>query len=144
MTKFLLIPVLAALAALSAQAKPAAHTAPDFSGTYDCKGKDEHDGNYKGALVLKLIPEKSFGQYGAYTLTSDVAGLGTYAGYVATQGTHMSMYFGLKEPNSKDYGTGVATFSKGKGKGGKWTFHLFYFEPEYNGGNFGLEDCVRR
>ncbi|MGC4061344.1 MAG: hypothetical protein QM749_11075 [Aquabacterium sp.] len=143
MLKFL-IPIVAAMAALSApaaQARPA-FTGTDFSGVYDCKGNDEHDGEYKGAVTLKLVPERSLGDYGAYTLSSDVPGLGTYAGYAAVQGTHLSMYFGLTAPDSKDYGTGIASFAKGKG--GKWTFHLYYFEPAYNGGNYGLEDCVRR
>jgi hypothetical protein len=139
-----LIPTAAMLAALSVQAAQTrpAFTGPDFSGVYDCKGNDEHDGAYQGALTLKLVPAQSFGEYGAYTLTSEVAGLGTYSGYAAVQGKHMSMYFGLADPKPKDYGTGVASFAKGKS--GKWTFHLYYFEPEYRGGNYGLEDCVRR
>jgi hypothetical protein len=141
MLKFL-IPIATALVALTAQAKPA-FTGTDFSGIYDCKGNDEHDGEYKGAVTLKLVPERSFGDYSAYTLSSEVPGLGTYAGYAAVQGTHLSMYFGLTAPDSKDFGTGIASFAK-KGKGGKWAFHLYYFEPEYNGGNYGLEDCVRR
>lgn len=138
-----LIAITAAAVALSAQAKPS-FTGQDFSGIYDCKGRDEHDGEFKGAVTLKLVPERSLGDYGAYTLSSDVPGLGTYAGYAAVQGTHLSMYFGLTQPDSKDFGTGIASFTKGKGKAGKWSFHLYYFEPEYNGGNYGLEDCVRR
>jgi hypothetical protein len=31
-----------------------------------------------------------------------------------------------------------------KGKGGKWTFHKYYYEPEFKGGNFGVEDCTHR
>jgi hypothetical protein len=127
--------------ALSAQAKPA-FTGHDFSGVYNCNGKDEHDGDCQGAVTLKLVPAQSFGEYSAYTLSSDVPGLGTYAGYAAVQGTHMSFYFGLSQPASKDYGTAIASFAKSKR--GKWSFHLYYFEPEYNGGNFGLEDCVQR
>jgi len=137
----LLIAAVAVATALTAQAKPA-FTGTDFSGIYDCKGNDEHDGEYKGAVTLKLVPERSFGDYSAYTLSSDVPGLGTYAGYAAVQGMHLSMYFGLTQPDSKDYGTGIATFAQGKG--GKWAFHLYYFEPTYNGGNYGLEDCTRR
>lgn len=138
-----LTPLFAATAAmaLQVQAKPA-FTGTDFSGIYDCKGNDEHDGEYKGAVTLKLVPERSFGDYSAYTLSSDVPGLGTYVGYAAVQGKHLSMYFGLNKPESKDFGTGIASFAKGKG--GKWGFHLYYFEPEYNGGNYGLEDCTRR
>jgi hypothetical protein len=29
-------------------------------------------------------------------------------------------------------------------KGGRWSFRLCCFEPEYMGGNHGLEGCVRR
>ena len=140
MLKFL-VSIVVVMASMSAQAKPA-FTGPDFSGIYDCKGHDEHDGEFKGAVTLKLVPSQSFGDHGAYTLSSEVPGLGTYAGYAAVQGQHMSMYFGLTAPKSKDYGTGIASFSKSKG--GQWSFHLYYFEPEYNNGNFGIEDCVRQ
>jgi hypothetical protein len=136
---FLAIATLAI--ALPAQAKPA-FTGHDFSGVYNCHGKDEHDGDYKGAVTLTLVPTQSFGEYAAYTLSSDVPGLGTYTGYAAVHGMHMSFYFGLSQPASKDYGTAIASFAKSQR--GKWSFHLYYFEPEYNGGNFGLEDCVQR
>lgn len=127
-----------------AQAKPA-FTGTDFSGVYDCKGNDAHDGDYQGAVTLKLVPAQSFADHGAYTLTSEVPGLGIYTGYAAVMGKHMSFYFGLSEAGSKDYGTAIASFAKTKhGKKGKWSFHLYYYEPEYNGGNVGLEDCVRR
>ncbi len=132
---------LALCAAASVQARPA-FTGTDFSGVYDCKGHDGHDGDYAGVVTLKLVPAQSFGTYGAYTLSSEVPGLGAYAGYAAVQGRHLSMYFGLTDPASKDFGTGIATLARAKG--GKWSFHLYYFEPEYQGGNQGLEDCVRR
>lgn len=135
------IPLLGLLMAMPGYALPA-FTGTDFSGIYDCTGNDEHDGKYQSAVTLKIVPSKSFDKYGAYTLSSEVPGLGTYEGYAAIQGTHMSMYFGLKEPKSQDYGTGIASFSKAKN--GKWSFHLYYFEPTYNKGNYGLEDCLHR
>lgn len=54
-------------AAIAGPAKPA-FTGTDFSGVYDCKGNDAHDGDYQGA----------------YTLTSEVPGLGTYTGSPAS------------------------------------------------------------
>jgi hypothetical protein len=130
--------------AIGAQAKQP-FTGTDFSGVYDCKGHDAHDGAYQGAVTLKLVPAQSFADHGAYTLTSEVPGLGTYTGYAAVMGKHMSFYFGLSEAGSKDYGTAIATFAKTRpGKKGQWSFHLYYHEPEYHGGNVGLEDCVRR
>ncbi len=130
--------------AIAAPAKPA-FTGTDFSGVYDCKGNDAHDGDYQGAVTLKLVPAQSFADHGAYTLTSEVPGLGTYTGYAAVMGKHMSFHFGLSEAGSKDYGTAIASFARTRpGKKGKWSFHLYYYEPEYNGGNVGLEDCVRR
>jgi hypothetical protein len=143
MLKFLM-PCVTALAAVSAQAAPAkpAFKGTDYSGIYDCQGTDEHDGAYKSAVTLKLVPAQSFGEYGAYLLTSEAPGLGTYTGYAAVQGRHMSFYFGLTEPGSKDYGTAIASFAKNKH--GKWSFHLYYFEPTYNNGNYGLEDCAGR
>jgi hypothetical protein len=131
-------------AAIAAPAKPA-FTGTDFSGVYDCKGNDAHDGDYQGAVTLKLVSAQSFADHGAYTLTSEVPGLGTYTGYAAVMGKHMSFYFGLSDAGSKDYGTAIASFAKTRqGKKSKWSFHLYYYEPEYNGGNVGLEDCVRR
>lgn len=126
---------------MPAQARPA-FTGLDASGVYACTGDDEHDGKYKSTVTLKLVPEQSFGNYSAYTLTSEAAGLGTYLGYVAVQGKQLSMYFGLTDASAKDYGTGVGSLVKGKG--GKLSFHLYYYEPEYQGGNHGLEDCIRQ
>jgi hypothetical protein len=137
----LIASLMAAAAAVSAQAKPA-FTGIDASGVYACAGDDEHDGQYKSTVTLKRVPEQSFGQYSAYTLTSEAPGLGTYLGYVAVQGRQLSMYFGLTDASAKDFGTGVASLVKGQG--GKLSFHLYYYEPEYKGGNHGLEDCVRQ
>jgi hypothetical protein len=54
----------------------------------------------------------------------------------------MAIHFANTDPKEADYGTGLATFSKNKA--GKWTFHKWYYEPAYKGGNFGTEDCVQR
>jgi len=70
-------------AAIAAPAKPA-FTGTAFSGVYDCKGNDAHDGDYQGAVTLKLVPAQSFADHGAYTLTSEVPGLATYTGSPAS------------------------------------------------------------
>ena len=48
----------------------------------------------------------------------------------------------LQDPSSRDYGTGIATVKKDKN--GKLGFRKYYYEPEFKGGNYGTEDCVRR
>jgi hypothetical protein len=52
------------------------------------------------------------------------------------------MYFALTDPSTKDFGTVIAQFNRNKQ--GKPAFYKFYFEPEFKGGNTGLEDCIRR
>jgi hypothetical protein len=51
------------------------------------------------------VSAQSFADQGAYTLTSEVPGLGAYTGYAAVLGMHMTFCFGLFEAGSKDYGT---------------------------------------
>jgi hypothetical protein len=127
-----------------AQAKPAkpAFTGSDFSGVYDCIGIDDHEGEYKGTVTLQLVRAQSFGTYGAYNFKLEVPGYGVYPGHAAAHGREMAIHFALTDPEMKDYGTGIASFVKGKG--GKWTFHKYYYEPEFKGGNFGVEDCKHR
>ena len=36
------------------------------------------------------------------------------------------------------------SFENAKNKQGKLAFHKFYYEPEFKGGNNGVEDCVKR
>jgi hypothetical protein len=132
---------IAALTAAFANAKPA-FSGTDFSGVYDCAGDDDHEGKYTGTVTLELVPAQSFGEYGAYQFKLEVPGYGTYPGQAAARGRQMAIHFALTDQSTKDYGTGIASFAKGKG--GKWSFHKFYYEPEFKGGNFGVEDCVRR
>ncbi|HJV01327.1 MAG TPA: hypothetical protein VJ752_12310 [Burkholderiaceae bacterium] len=54
----------------------------------------------------------------------------------------MAIHFALTDQSTKDYGTAIATFAESRD--GKWSFHKFYYEPEFKGGNFGVEDCERR
>lgn len=131
------------LVASGAQAKPL-----DFSGKYDCTGDDAHEGKYSGVVTMQIKPEHSKADYASYDFQLEVPGYGFYTGHAAANGAHVAMHFALPKENgqyggkSKDYGTGIAKMRKNKQ--GKWTFHKFYFEPEFKGGNTGLEDCTQR
>lgn len=137
-----LIWIIAALTVTGyAQAKPA-FTGQDYSGVYDCTGDDAKEGKYKGTVTLTLKPEQSTGQYGAYYFKLEAQGFGVYRGEAAADGDKMAIHFALNQPNTNDVGTGIATFTK-NGQG-KHTFHKFYYESAYKGGNYGFEDCVQR
>ena len=143
--KSMLLGFLLMTAALSAHAektlpKPA-QPYTDFSGVYTCTGDDAHEGKYSGTVTMKLKPEHSKGSYASYDFKLEVPGYGTYLGHAAANGNVAAMHFALTDQTSKDYGTGIAQFKMDKQ--GKLHFHKFYFEPEFKGGNTGLEDCVR-
>ena len=134
--------IIAALTATNhAQAKPV-FTGQDLSGVYDCTGEDAHEGKYKGTVTMTLKPEQSTGNYGAYLFKLEAQGFGVYLGEAAADGDKVAIHFALNQPNSKDAGTGIATFKKTAQ--GKQSFHKFYYEREYKGGNYGFEDCVQR
>jgi hypothetical protein len=124
-----------------AQAKPS-FTGQDFSGVYDCTGEDAHEGHYKGTVTLTLKPEQSTAYYGAYFFKLEAQGFGVYPGEAAADGDKMAIHFALNQPDTKDAGTGIASFKKNAQ--GKYTFHKFYYESGYKGGNHGFEDCVQR
>lgn len=129
-----------ALIACSAYAQ-APYTGPDFSGVYSCTGNDSHEGLYTGKVTLELVRVQSTGEYGAYNFKLEVPNYGAYPGEAAAHGMQMAIHFANTDPKTQDFGTGIARFSK---KGGKWTFHKYYYEPEFKGGNFGTEDCVHQ
>lgn len=128
-------------AAGSVMAKPA-FTGQDYSGVYDCTGDDSHEGKYTGKVTLKLNAAQSMGEYGAYDFRLEVPGFGTYPGEAVAQGDRLVMHFALTDPKTRDFGTGIATVKKNKQ--GKLGFHKYYYEPEFKGGNYGTEDCVRK
>lgn len=131
---------IALLLPLLAQASP--FTGTDVSGVYDCKGMDSHEGPYDGVVTITLNPSQSTGEYGSYAFKLEVPGYGVYLGHAATRGKHAAMHFALTDPATHDFGTGIAEFSTNSE--GKLTFHKFYYEPEFKGGNYGTEDCVQR
>lgn len=126
----------------AAPMSPVPFKGADYSGIYKCTGKDSHEGPYTGIVTLKLVHSQSHGEYGAYRFTLDVPDYGAYPGHAAAQGRKMAITFANTDPATKDYGTGIATFSKNKK--GKWVFTKYYYEPEFKGGNFGTETCVQR
>ena len=133
--------LLAAFVSMPALAK-APFSGPDFSGTYECKGDDSKEGAYTGTVSLHLVKQQSFARYGAYDFQLDVPGSGRYVGQAAANDQVMGVHFALTDQTTKDYGTGVARFSKNSS--GKWQFTKFYYEPEFKGGSFGTETCVQK
>lgn len=137
---FLLMTTLLGAHAEKTLPKPA-QPYTDFSGVYTCTGDDAYEGKYSGTVTMKLKPEHSKGPYASYDFKLEVPGYGTYLGHAAANGNVAAMHFALTDQTTKDYGTGIAQFKMDKQ--GKLHFHKFYFEPEFKGGNTGLEDCVR-
>jgi hypothetical protein len=130
------------LVATQADAASPAFTGPDFSGSYQCQGQDDHEGPYTGNVTLTLQKAHSRGVQAAYDFVLDVPGYGRYPGHAAAEGRHMAIHFALTDPSTQDYGTGIATFSKNKA--GKWTFQKYYYEPAFKGGNACTETCTQR
>ena len=117
-------------------------TYQDYSGVYACTGDDAHEGKYTGTVTMTLKPVHSHDSYASYDFKLEVPEYGTYLGHAAANGRHVAMHFALENQSTKDYGTGIAKmFRNAKGQ---WAFHKFYFEPEFKGGNTGLEDCVKQ
>lgn len=133
---FLVLPAFA----FSSESAP--FNGPDYSGTYDCMGQDSHDGPYTGTAEFALIKAQSTGKYGAYSFKLQVPGYGTYPGHAAAKANTVAIYFALTDQSTKDYGAGLATFSIAKS--GKWQFEKYYYEPEFKGGNWGIERCMQR
>lgn len=139
MNRFALLVALA-LPLTSSAGEPFSGT--DYSGTYDCTGIDSKEGNYTGTVTLRLNPEQSSGAYGAYDFKLEVPDYGTYPGQAVSLGKTLAIHFALTDTKSKDYGTGIATVTRTRQ--GKLKFHKFYYEPEFKGGNNGIEDCVQK
>lgn len=125
---------------ISMSAYAGKNTYQDFSGVYDCTGDDAHEGAYKGVVTMKLKSQHSHDSYASYDFKLDVPEYGTYLGHAAANGKHIAMHFALTNTATKDYGTGIAEMRKNAK--GQWSFHKFYFEPEFKGGNTGVENCT--
>ena len=133
---------LSCLLVLSPAAVALPASTPDYSGVYDCKGLDAHEGIYAGTVTLTRVPAQSAGGHGAYDFKLEVPGYGIYPGEAVAHGTQMAIHFALTDPSTKDFGTGIAAFKKNRQ--GRWTFEKYYYEPQFKGGNHGTESCVQR
>ena len=100
-------------ASLISNAQPV-FSGEDLSGVYQCDGQDHLEGLYKGKVTIKLVADKSSGEYGAYQFKLEVPGFGEYPGHAAAQGKKMAIYFANTDLATKDFGTGIANFSKKK------------------------------
>lgn len=120
----------------------AASATPDFSGVYTCTGQDAHEGPYEAQAELRRVPEHSVGRDVAYRFELKVPGFGTYPGHAVARGLTAAIYFALTDPTPRDFGTGLARFSRDAK--GHWQFDKFYYEPEFKGGNHGNEHCVQQ
>ena len=136
------IALVLTLCALSAVAEAQPFSGQDYSGVYACTGDDAHEGKYTGTVTLSIKLEHSHGSYASYDFKLEVPGFGSYPGYAAGNSNQLAMHFALTDQTTKDYGVGVAKFKKNRQ--GKWSFHKFYFEPEFKGGNTGIEDCIKQ
>jgi hypothetical protein len=139
-----LVLILAMLTSFNALARKEVHAKSyqDYSGVYTCTGDDAHEGKYTGTVTMTLKPEHSHDSYASYDFKLVVPEYGTYLGHAAANGNNVAMHFALQDQATKDYGTGIAKMTKNAK--GQWTFHKFYFEPEFKGGNTGLEDCIKK
>lgn len=119
----------------------------DYSGVYDCKGTDAHEGEYSGVVTMKKQMKHGTEGYSSYDFQLFVTDYGTYQGHAAAQGQFVAVHFALPMADGRyggkdqDFGTGIAEFSK---VNGKWQFKKFYYEPAYKGGNTGVETCIQR
>jgi hypothetical protein len=123
----------------AAELKP--FTGQDLSGIYTCTGDDAHDGAFKAKVTLSIDKKHSYERYGSYSYRMDVDGFGTYLGVLAASGDAAAITFANEDVSKKDYGTGIAKIEKTRD--GKVKFDKFYYQPEYQGSNHGLESCVR-
>lgn len=120
----------------------ATYQTPDFSGVYTCKGQDAHEGPYDAQAELQRVPGHSVGPDVAYRFELRVPGYGSYPGHAVARGRTAAIHFALTDPAPRDFGTGLARFSRNAQ--GKWQFDKFYYEPEFKGGNHGSEHCVQQ
>lgn len=140
MSKTALVVAVLMLPSAAFPAAPAHVT--DYSGVYDCTGMDHHEGAYTGVVTMQKIAAQSNGPYAAYSFKLEVPGYGAYFGQAVSMNKAIAVHFALTDQKTKDYGTGLATVDTDEK--GKIRFQKYYYEPEYKGGNYGTEECVRR
>lgn len=115
----------------------------DFSGIYQCVGKDKSEGSYRGTVRIKRVPEHSKELFSAYSFELEVADYGKYPGFAVGNGHQLAIYFAhTAHQSNQDFGIGIANFKKNNQ--GKWSFQKFYYEPAFKGGNHGFENCLQQ
>ncbi len=122
-----------------AHAKPA-FTGVNFSGLYDCKGNNELVGDYQVTVKFKLNRISSYGKFGAYDFSTETDNAVTYRGQAVANGYRLALSYKLTEGKFVEYTTGIGEMKKLSR--GRWSFRNLYYEPDDNGGNYGVEDCV--
>lgn len=115
--------------------------AQDLSGKYDCIGQDLHEGEFNGMVTIQIQPDYSNEQYQSYSFELSVPDFGVYLGFMAAEGMSAGIYFALEDETTQDYGVATAKFFVNDN--GELAFKKFYYEPNYKGGNTGIEECVR-
>lgn len=143
MKSFTALSLLAAAIVLPVHAveKPQKVSGADLSGTYDCTGQDAHDGAFKAKVTLTRDPKHDKGVFAGYRYRMDVEGFGGYPGSAAADGDRLAITFANEDAAKKDYGTAIARVTRANGG---VTIEKYYYQPEYHGGNHGMETCVRR
>ena len=143
MKRFTAIGLLAAVIVLPVHAGDKVQQAggADLSGTYDCTGQDAHDGAFKAKVTLARDPKHDKGVFAGYRYRMDVEGFGAYPGSAAADGDRLAITFANENVAKKDYGTAIARVTRANGG---VTIEKYYYQPEYHGGNHGMETCVRR
>lgn len=136
-----ILPTLLALLPLSTIASPAPFTGQDYSGRYECTGRDSHIGDFKGFIEMRLDPQQSTADHGAYTFALTLEDNTRYDGFAAATGALMALYFAHPDPALKDYGVGVARLAEDAN--GKRYFSKYYYGPQYQGGGHGFEHCTQ-
>jgi len=131
-----------AFASLPALAAQPPFTGTDYSGSYQCTGMDSHIGEYKGTVDMKLNPEQSTGPYGAYSFTLTLPDNALYNGFAAAHRKSLAIYFAYTDPAPKDYGVGIAQIKTAAD--GRVSFSKYYYGPEYEGGGYGMETCIKQ
>lgn len=137
---FLLVPV-ASYAEELPQSLPK-FTGKNFSGDYECKGKNESVGDYEVFVSLKLNLMNSHNNFAVYDFNTETTNKVIYFGQAIANGTRLAMTFKLSNSKNVEFSTGIGEF-KSAGKN-RWSFSNTYYEPDDTGGNFGSEQCIMK
>jgi len=114
----------------------------NYSGEYVCKGKNETVGDYEVFVMLKLNRISSYGKFGVYDFSTETVNNVIYFGQAVANGNRLALTFKLSDAKHAEFSTGIGEF-KAIGKR-RWAFQNSYYEPDDNGGNYGVEYCAMK